>query len=132
MAGLSKVSYAYNGQDELMEAEETGAGGTVTTEYGHDARGLLETVKRGGSAEVGYGHRASGELEWSTVGGTRVEYEYDGQERVSAMTGPAGRFTGVWEAGGGRLLTVEGPNGYERRSPSRTGASTRWVPPSWG
>jgi RHS repeat-associated protein len=124
VAGLSSVSYAYNGLDALVQAEEAGVDGSATTRYVHDGRGLLLSVERTGAPEVGYGYRASGELASMSASGQTVSYGYDGMERVSSVTGPAGTVNVGWETGGVRLETLSGPSLCQRRCYDDSGRLT--------
>jgi hypothetical protein len=57
--GHSRISFSYNGLDDLMQAVESGEG-TVTTEYLHaDPRGLLTRIERAGSPAIVYGRRVA-------------------------------------------------------------------------
>jgi RHS repeat-associated protein len=124
VSGLSSVSYAYNGLDGLMKAEEAGVGG-ATTVYTHDERGFVKTVERDSSPTVSYGYRVSGKISSVTAGATTVTYGYDAQERVSSVTGAAGTVSVGWEPGGERLETLSGPAAYQRRCYDGVGRLTQ-------
>jgi RHS repeat-associated protein len=116
---LTAVSYAYDGLDQLLMANETRGSGNVSNVYGYDARSRLTSISRtGGSGPnttVSYSYTASGQRSTVTSPSGMLTYDYDGLDRLKSVVSSQGPAVTVkWEPGGGLLTEVSG-NGVTER-----------------
>ncbi|MBM7116846.1 RHS repeat-associated core domain-containing protein [Archangium primigenium] len=106
---LTAVTYAYDGRDRLLSAQETRQSGPVSQVYGYDARHRLVSLQRGGDL-VTYAYTDSGQKRTVTSPSGTVHYAYDAQDRLRSVTSSQGPAVTVeWEPGG--LLSKVSGNG---------------------
>lgn len=114
---LTQVTYAYDGLDQLLSAQESRVSGAVSNVYEYDARSLLTSVRRTstyGSDVVSYTYTAGGQRQTVTSPSGTVRYGYDAQGRVKTIESSQGPSVTVgWEPGG--LLSEVSGNGVVER-----------------
>lgn len=114
---LTRVTYAYDGLDQVLSAQESRASGAVSNVYEYDARSLLTTMRRTssqGSDVVSYTYTAGGRRQTVTSPSGTVHYGYDAQGRVKTLESSQGPSVTVgWEPGG--LLSEVSGNGVVER-----------------
>ena len=127
---LAGVTYAYDGLNQLLSAQESRASGNVSNAYEYDARSRLMTMRRG-SDTVRYTYTASGQRQTVTSPSGTVRYEYDAQDRVKGIQSSQGPIVTVgWERGG--LLSEVMGDGIVERYTYWGHGLVRTITSSWG
>ncbi|KFE70050.1 polymorphic toxin-type HINT domain-containing protein [Hyalangium minutum] len=110
---LTAVTYAYDGLDQLLLAQESRISGAVSNVYDYDGRSRLISMRRG-SEEISYTYTESGQKRTVTSPSGTLRYEYDAQDRVRRIESSQGPVVAVgWEPGG--LLSEVSGNGVVER-----------------